>query len=146
MGTGARTDPINILLVEDSPGDIRLTREAFREARVPNHLSVVVDGVQAMEFLHRTGSYADAPRPDLILLDLNLPRMDGRAVLASIKEDADLATIPVVVLSTSDAASDIQESYNRRANSYLVKPVDVDSFFTQVRVLEDFWLKAVSLP
>lgn len=145
MDTGS-TRPINILLVEDSPGDIRLTREAFREATVPNTLSVVADGVEAMEFLHRRGRYVEAPRPDLILLDLNLPRMDGREVLASIKENTDLATIPVVVLTTSDAETDIQESYSRRANSYLVKPVDVDSFFSQVRSLEDFWLKAVSLP
>lgn len=146
MGTDARVEPVNILLVEDSPGDIRLTREAFREARVPNNLLVVVDGVDAMKFLRREGAYADAPRPDLILLDLNLPKMDGREVLTSIKEDAELATIPVVVLTTSDAESDIHESYSRRANSYLVKPVDVDSFFSQVRSLEHFWLSAVALP
>lgn len=137
---------IEILLVEDSPGDVRLTREALREARVANRLHVVGDGVETMAFLRREGKYADAPRPDLILLDLNLPKMDGREVLAFIKADACLRTIPVVVLTTSDAETDVLRSYDLHANCYLVKPVDVEKFFEQVARLEGFWLAVVRLP
>jgi CheY-like chemotaxis protein len=137
---------IEILLVEDSPGDVRLTREALREARVANRLSVVGDGIETLQFLRQEGKYADAPRPDLILLDLNLPRMDGREVLAAIKADPSLRMIPVVVLTTSEAESDVLRSYDLHANCYLVKPVDVDRFFEQVGRLEGFWLAVVRLP
>lgn len=146
MHTGTRPEAIEILLVEDSPGDVRLTREALGEAKVANRLHVVGDGVEAMAFLRREGAHAAAPRPDLVLLDLNLPRMDGREVLAAIKGDPDLRTIPVVVLTTSDAEADVLRSYNLHANCYLVKPVDVDRFFDQVRSLEGFWLAVVKLP
>lgn len=139
-------EPIEILLVEDSPGDVRLTREALSEARVSNRLHVACDGVEAMQFLRREGKHADAPRPDLILLDLNLPRMDGRQVLAEIKADPNLKSVPVIVLTTSDAESDVLRSYNSHANCYLVKPVDVDRFFEQVRSLEGFWLAVVKFP
>lgn len=146
MHSGTRPEAIEILLVEDSPGDVRLTREALSEAKVANRLHVVGDGVEAMAFLRREGPHASAPRPDLVLLDLNLPRMDGREVLATIKGDPELRTIPVVVLTTSDAEADVLRSYNLHANCYLVKPVDVDHFFDQVRSLEGFWLAVVKLP
>jgi two-component system, chemotaxis family, response regulator Rcp1 len=146
MSSEGRPDVIDILLVEDSPGDVRLTQEALAEARVANRLHVVGDGVEALAFLKRTGRYASVPRPDIILLDLNLPKMDGRQVLAAVKSDPDLKTIPVVVLTTSDAEADILRSYNLHANCYLVKPVDVDEFFNQVRSLEGFWLAIVKLP
>lgn len=146
MRTDSRPEAIEILLVEDSPGDVRLTREALSEAKVANRLHVVIDGVEAMDFLLRRGRQAAAPRPDLILLDLNLPRMDGREVLAAIKGDPDLRTIPVVILTTSDAEADVLRSYDLHANCYLVKPVDVDRFFDQIRSLEGFWLKVVKLP
>lgn len=146
MNNEQRHESIEILLVEDSPGDVRLTREALSEAKVSNSLHVVKDGVEAMQFLRREGRFSAAPRPDLVLLDLNLPRMDGRKVLAEIKGDINLRTIPVIVLTTSDAEGDILKSYNSHANCYLVKPVDVDRFFAQVRSLEGFWLAVVKLP
>ena len=137
---------IEVLLVEDSPGDVRLTREAFREADVSVRLHVAHDGVEAVAFLLRQGAHANAPRPDLILLDLNLPRMDGREVLSFIKEDENLTTIPTVILTTSDADADIQRSYQLRANAYLSKPVQLDDFETLVRSISDFWLTKVKLP
>jgi len=138
--------PVEILLVEDNPGDVRLTVEALREARVVNHLNVSRDGVEALAFLRHEGRYADAPRPDLILLDLNLPRKDGREVLAEIKEDGTLKSIPVVVLTTSQAEQDVAKSYNLNANCYIAKPVDLDRFIQVVRSIEDFWLTVVTLP
>jgi chemotaxis family two-component system response regulator Rcp1 len=146
MDTCAQHEPIEILLVEDSPGDVRLTREALQEAKVSNHLHVVPDGAEAMAFLRHQGRYADAPHPDLILLDLNLPKKDGRQVLEEIKADPALKRIPVIVLTTSDAESDVLRSYDLHANCYLVKPVDVDRFFEQVRSIEGFWLSIVRLP
>jgi CheY-like chemotaxis protein len=137
---------INILLVEDNPGDARLTIEAFRDAKVLNDLRVVADGVEAMAFLHREGKHADALRPDLILLDLNLPRKDGREVLEEIKRDADLRRIPVVILTTSQAEKDILTSYDLHANCYIRKPVDLDEFIAVVRGVESFWLSLVKLP
>jgi two-component system, chemotaxis family, response regulator Rcp1 len=138
--------PIEILLVEDNPGDVRLTVEALKEGKVRNHMSVVTDGEKAMSFLRREDGYADSPRPDLILLDLNLPRKDGREVLAEIKEDPDLRRIPVVVLTTSKAEEDIVRSYNLHANCYITKPVDLDQFISVVRSIEDFWFSVVRLP
>jgi len=130
--------PIEVLLVEDSPGDVRLTREAFREANGTIRLSVAIDGVEAMAFLRREGEFANSPRPDLILLDLNLPKMDGREVLAHIKEDESLKTIPTVILTTSDAEADIVKSYQLRANCYLTKPVQLDAFEALVKSINDF--------
>jgi chemotaxis family two-component system response regulator Rcp1 len=138
--------PIEILLVEDNPGDVRLTQEAFKEGKVSNKLSVARDGVEALAFLRREGEYAGAPRPDVILLDLNLPRKDGREVLAEIKEDADLRRIPVVVLTTSQAEQDILKTYNLHANCYITKPVDLERFITVVKSIETFWLSVVKLP
>ena len=138
--------PIEVLLVEDSPGDVRLTQEAFRDANSSIHLSVASDGVEAMAFLKRTGPHANAPRPDLILLDLNLPKMDGREVLAHIKENEDLKTIPTVILTTSDAESDIVKSYQLQANCYLTKPVQLDNFEALVKSINDFWLTKAKLP
>lgn len=138
--------PIEILLVEDNPGDVRLTLEALREAKVQNHLSVAEDGVEALDFLHRRGRYVEAPRPDLILLDLNLPRKDGREVLQEIKNDESLRKIPVVVLTTSKAEEDIVKSYCLHANCYITKPVDLDQFLRVIRSIEDFWLTIVKLP
>jgi CheY-like chemotaxis protein len=137
---------LEVLLVEDSPGDVRLTREAFREANGAIHLHVACDGVEAMAFLRKQGPHTDAPRPDLILLDLNLPKMDGREVLAHIKEDPDLKTIPTVILTTSDAEADIVTSYQLQANCYLSKPVQLDDFEALVRSINDFWLTKVRLP
>lgn len=137
---------IRILLVEDNPGDVRLTREALKEAKVNNQLFVVEDGVEAMAFLRNDGGYADAPRPDLILLDLNLPKKDGREVLEEIKQDLELKRIPVVVLTTSRAEEDILKSYNLHANCYVTKPVDLDQFINIVKSIEDFWLTIVRLP
>lgn len=137
---------INILLIEDNPGDARLTLEAFRDAKVPNDVQVVVDGVEAMAFLHREDKYANAPRPDLILLDLNLPRKDGRQVLDEIKHDESLRRIPVAILTTSRADNDILASYNLHANCYVTKPVDFDEFIRVVRGIEEFWLSIVKLP
>ena len=138
--------PIEVLLVEDSPGDVRLTREAFREANGTIRLSVAIDGVEAMAFLRREGEFANSPRPDLILLDLNLPKMDGREVLAHIKEDESLKTIPTVILTTSDAEADIVKSYQLRANCYLTKPVQLDAFEALVKSINDFWLTKAKLP
>jgi chemotaxis family two-component system response regulator Rcp1 len=137
---------LEVLLVEDSPGDVRLTREAFREANGAIHLHVACDGVEAMAFLRKQGPHTDAPRPDLILLDLNLPKMDGREVLALIKEDQDLKTIPTVILTTSEAEADIVTSYQLQANCYLSKPVQLDDFEAIVRSISDFWLSKVRLP
>lgn len=141
-----RNSGIRILLVEDNPGDVRLTREALKEAKVNNQLFVVEDGVEAMAFLRSEGEYADAPRPDLILLDLNLPKKDGREVLEEIKQDLELKRIPVVVLTTSRAEEDILKSYNLHANCYVTKPVDLDQFINIVKSIEDFWLTIVRLP
>ena len=138
--------PIEIFLVEDNPGDVRLTQEAFKEGKVRNNLSVVEDGLEALAFLRREGKYAGAPRPDLILLDLNLPRKDGRLVLADIKEDPKLRSIPVVILTPSKAEEDIVRTYNLHANCYITKPVDLDQFIRVVRCIEDFWLTIVKLP
>ncbi|GAA3129208.1 response regulator [Planomonospora alba] len=137
---------IDVLLVEDDPGDILLTKEAFELNKVRNKLHVVNDGEQAMAFLRREGEYADAPRPDLILLDLNLPRKDGREVLQDIKSDGDLRRIPVVVLTTSEAEEDILRSYNLHANAYVSKPVDFDQFINVVRRIDDFFVTVVKLP
>jgi CheY-like chemotaxis protein len=137
---------INILLVEDNPGDVRLTREALKEGKVYNHLSVVPDGVEALHYLRRRGPYGDAVRPDVILLDLNLPRKDGREVLAEIKNDETLRRIPVVVLTTSGAEADILRSYALHANCYITKPVDLEQFITVVRSIESFWFSIVNLP
>ena len=138
--------PVEILLVEDNPGDVRLTVEALREGKVRNNLSVVRDGVEALEFLLRRGKYAEAPRPDLILLDLNLPRRDGREVLNEIKQHDELKTIPVVVLTTSSAEVDILKSYALHANCYITKPVDLEQFVSVVKSIDDFWLTVVRLP
>src|SRR5208283_4425928 len=138
--------PLEVLLVEDSPGDVRLTREAFQAANVSVHLSVVVDGVEAMSFLKREGVHADAPRPDLTLLDLNMPRMDGREVLARIKKDDSLKTIPIVILTTSDSEGDIAKSYQLHANGYVCKPVQFSEFESLVKSIYDFWLTKARLP
>jgi chemotaxis family two-component system response regulator Rcp1 len=135
-----------VLLVEDSPGDVRLTLEAFRDVGISVHLHVANDGVDAMAFLKREGAHANAPRPDFILLDLNLPKMDGRQVLANIKNDEDLKTIPTVILTTSDADADVSNSYQLQANCYLTKPVQLDEFETLVMSISDFWLRKVKLP
>jgi chemotaxis family two-component system response regulator Rcp1 len=138
--------PIDILLVEDSPGDVRLTREAIKHGRFKNELHVVGDGEEAMDFLHKRGAYINAPRPGLILLDLNLPVMDGREVLAEIKTDPSLRRIPVIVLTTSKADEDILKSYDLHANSYITKPVDYQQFISVIQHIEEFWLSIVSLP
>ena len=138
--------PVEILLVEDSPSDTELTLEALRDFKVRNHVNVVEDGVQAMQFLRCQGLYAEAPRPDLIMLDLNLPRKDGREVLAEIKGDSNLKTIPIVVLTTSRADQDILRSYQLNANCYINKPVDFNQFLEVVRSIESFWLFVVTLP
>lgn len=138
--------PVQVLLVEDSPGDVRLTQEAFREANIDIKLHVAPDGVEAMEFLRREGSHGNAPRPDLILLDLNLPRMDGREALALIKADDELKSIPTVILTTSEAEADIVKSYQLQANCYLSKPVQLDVFETLVKSINEFWLTRAKLP
>ena len=138
--------PIEILLVEDSPSDADLTLEALAAGKIRNHLSIMRDGEQALEFLHHQGRYADAPRPDLILLDLNLPRKDGREVLTELKADDDLKTIPVVVLTTSTSEMDVQAMYELHANCYIVKPVDFNKFLDAVKAIEIFWLSIVKLP
>ncbi|MFQ6132216.1 MAG: response regulator [Armatimonadota bacterium] len=138
--------PIEILLVEDNPGDVRLTQEGLKQGKICNHLSVVADGEEALAFLRREGEYADAARPDLILLDLNMPRKDGREVLAEVKADEALRHIPVVVLTTSDAEKDILRSYDLHANCYITKPVDLDQFLEVVKAIDDFWLSVVKLP
>ncbi|MCI0708748.1 MAG: response regulator [Chloroflexi bacterium] len=139
-------EEIEILLVEDDPGDVRLTQEALRASKVRNTLHIVEDGVDAMAFLRRQGRYADAPKPDIILLDLNLPRMDGREVLREVKDDDDLKRIPVVVLTTSAADEDILTSYNLHANCYITKPVDLNQFVRIVKTIEGFWFSIVKLP
>lgn len=138
--------PINVLLVEDSPGDVRLTQEAFREANESIRLHIASDGVEAMAFLNQEGAHARAPRPDLVLLDLNLPKMDGREVLGHIKENESLKTIPTVILTTSDAEVDVVKSYQLQANCYLKKPVQLDAFESLVKSINDFWLTKVTLP
>lgn len=138
--------PIEILLVEDNPGDVRLTREALKEGKVLNNLDVVEDGIEALAFLNREGKYADAPRPELILLDLNLPIKDGHNVLAEIKTNGDLKRIPVVVLTSSQAEEDIIKSYELNANCYIAKPVGLDQFIKVVKSIDDFWLNIVKLP
>ena len=137
---------VEVLLVEDSLGDIRLTQEAFRESEVSINLHIATDGVEAMAFLKREGKHTGAPRPDMILLDLNLPKMDGRQVLARIKEDDSLKTIPTVILTTSEAEGDILKSYELHANCYLSKPVQLNAFENLVRSLSDFWLTKVKFP
>ncbi|MEQ1503668.1 MAG: response regulator [Myxococcota bacterium] len=139
-------DAVEILLVEDNPGDVRLTREALRDGKVRNHLHVVPDGVEAIAFLRREGPYAGAPRPDLVLLDLNLPKKSGREVLADIKSDPDLMRIPVVVLTTSKADEDVLRAYEFHANCYVTKPVDLEQFLKVIRSIEEFWLTIVRLP
>jgi CheY-like chemotaxis protein len=137
---------IQVLLVEDSPGDVRLTKEVFRDTNMDIHLHVASDGLEAMAFLRQKGDHVNAPRPDLILLDLNLPKMDGRQVLAEIKEDASLKTIPTVILTTSESEVDIVKSYQLQANCYLSKPVQLDAFENIVKSINDFWLTKVKLP
>ncbi len=137
---------IEILLVEDNPGDVRLTKEAFKEGKVLNKLNVVKDGVEAMEFLHKQGKFSKAVHPDLILLDLNLPRKDGREVLAEIKSDPNLRRIPVVILTTSKSEQDILKTYDLHANCYITKPVDLSQFIKVIQSVEDFWLTVVNLP
>jgi CheY-like chemotaxis protein len=138
--------PIEILLVEDNPGDVRLTKEALKEGKVTNNLQIARDGEEAMDLLHRRGNYREAPRPDLILLDLNLPKKDGREVLAEIKTDDDLKTIPVVVLTMSKAEEDILKTYQHHANCYITKPIDMDQFLAVMKQTESFWLTVVKLP
>jgi two-component system, chemotaxis family, response regulator Rcp1 len=140
------TRPAEVLLVEDNPSDVRLTREAMKEGRVQNNLHVVNDGEAALNFLNRAGQYKNAPRPDLVLLDLNLPKKSGREVLAEIKKIDDLKTIPVVILSTSRAEEDIFRTYELHANCFITKPSDLDQFISVVHQIEDFWLTVVSLP
>jgi CheY-like chemotaxis protein len=141
-----KSKPIDILLVEDNPGDVRLTQEALRDAKVRNSLHVVSNGVEALAFLRQTGNYSEALHPDLILLDLNLPQMGGGEVLAAIKADEKLRRIPVVVLTTSQAEQDIVKSYNLHANAYVVKPVDLEQFIIVIKSIESFWLEIVRLP
>ena len=138
--------PIEILMVEDNPGDVRLAMEALKEGKVRNHMHTVGDGEEALVFLRRQGQYAQVPRPDLILLDLNLPKKTGQEVLAEIKEDPDLRRIPVVILTVSQAEADILKTYNLHANCYITKPVDLDRFIEVVKSIEDFWLTVVMLP
>ena len=142
----AAAPPVEILLVEDNPGDVRLTREALREGKVYNNLHWAKDGVEALEFLRQEGKYAAAPRPDIILLDLNLPKKDGREVLQEIKSDETLRRIPVVVLTTSKAEEDVLRSYNLHANCYVTKPVDLEKFIVVVKSIDVFWLTVVTLP
>ncbi|MFA5891757.1 MAG: response regulator [Actinomycetota bacterium] len=139
-------EPVEILLVDDHPGDVRLTEEAFAECRVRTNLSVAVDGEEAMAFLRREGEFAEAPRPALIILDLNLPKKNGMRVLTEIRADPTLSEIPVIVLTTSTSEKDIAEAYQRHANCYITKPVDLDKFFEVVRLIESFWLMIVELP
>jgi len=143
---GTDATPIEVLLVEDSPGDVRLTREAFKDAKVHINLHVASDGAEAMDFLNRAGTHSGVPRPDLILLDLNLPKKDGREVLEEIKKSPTLKTIPVVILTTSASDADILRSYSLHANSYITKPVDLDGFLEVVKSIDSFWLSVVKLP
>lgn len=146
MNLNAVGQPIEILLVEDNPGDVRLTQEALAEAKMANRLHIARDGVQAIRFLRKQDPYRDVPRPGLVLLDLNLPQKSGLEVLESIKNDPDLKRIPVVVLTSSKADEDIARSYNNHANCYVTKPVDLDQFLNVVRSIDDFWLSIVQLP
>jgi len=146
MNVGENSKEIEILLVEDNPGDVRLTIEALKDGKIHNHLSHVTDGEEALAFLRRQGPYAQAPRPDLILLDLNLPKKDGREVLKEIKQEKDLKRIPVVILTTSTAEKDIIKTYDLHANCYINKPVDFDQFTNVVKSIEDFWFTVVKLP
>ena len=146
MSIRAAVRPVEVLLVEDNPGDVRLTREALREGKVQNNLNVAPDGVEALAYLRREGPYADAPRPDLILLDLNLPRKDGREVLEELKADSNLKNIPVVVLTSSQAEQDILRAYELHANCYITKPVDLEQFIHVVQSIENFWFTIVKLP
>ena len=138
--------PVEILLVEDNPADVRLTREGIKEAKIVNNLNVVGDGEEALEYLQRQGRYSNSIKPDLILLDLNLPKKDGREVLAEIKADDKLKNIPVVVLTTSEAEQDILRSYDLHANCYVCKPIDLEQFINVIKSIEDFWLTIVKLP
>ncbi len=146
METEKSIKPIEILLVEDNPGDARLAKEALKDSKLSNNLYIADDGVEAMNFLRKEGKYADMPRPDLVILDLNLPRKDGREVLAEIKNDDDLKRIPVVILTISKAEEDILRTYNLHANCFISKPIDLDQFIKVVRSIEDFWLTIVKLP
>jgi CheY-like chemotaxis protein len=146
MKVGEESRPIEILLVEDNAGDVRLVKEALEENKFLNNLHVARDGVEAMEFLHKEGKYANAVRPDLILLDLNLPKKDGREVLAEVKVDEDLKRIPVVIMTISKAEEDILKTYNLHANCYITKPIDLDQFIKVVKSVESFWLAIVELP
>jgi chemotaxis family two-component system response regulator Rcp1 len=146
MTMGAMGKSVEVLLVEDNPGDVRLTLEAFKDSKVKTHLSVVGDGVEAMAFLRREGKYVNAPRPDLVLLDLNLPRKDGRTVLVEIKGEENLKCIPVVILTTSQTESDILTTYRYHANCYITKPVDLELFMKVVKSIENFWLTTVEPP
>jgi two-component system, chemotaxis family, response regulator Rcp1 len=146
MNRSGPSEPVQILLVEDSPGDIRLTREVLSDATIANELHIVGDGEQAMAFLRRDGEHAGAPRPDLILLDLNLPRKDGREVLAELKDEPELHLIPVIVLTTSAAEQDVLRCYDLKAACYITKPIDLDEFISVVRSIESFWLSIVRLP
>jgi len=139
-------EPVDILLVEDNPGDVRLTEEAFHDAAINNDLHVVRDGQAALDFLFQVRDYEDAPRPDLVLLDLNLPKVDGMEVLEDVKQDPDLCRIPVIILTGSEAEEDIVESYENHSNAYLTKPIDPDEFVTLVQSFEQFWLTLVELP
>ncbi|MGE5498075.1 MAG: response regulator [Syntrophothermus sp.] len=146
MTNNINSNQVDILLVEDNPGDIRLTQEALKEGKIRNNLYIAQDGVEAMDFLHQRGKFTNAPRPDIILLDLNLPRKDGRQVLDEIKQDDRLKRIPVVILTTSDADEDIIRTYNHHSNCYITKPLDLDRFVRVVQSIEDFWLTIVKLP
>ena len=146
MNHETKPEPIRILLVEDNPSDACLTEEAFKECKVVNHIDTVTTGEEAMAFLRRTGAHSDGVRPDLVLLDLNLPGKDGREVLKEIKSDPDLKRIPVVILTTSKAETDILKSYDSHANAYVTKPVDLDQFTEAVKRIEDFWLAIVKFP
>ncbi len=138
--------PVEILLAEDNPGDVRLTREALNNGKIANKLHVVGDGVEALNFLRKEGSYKDVPAPDLILMDLNMPRMGGQELLAAIKDDEVLRTIPIVVLTTSEAERDVRTAYERHANCYITKPVDLVQFMSVVRAIESFWFSIAKLP
>ena len=138
--------PVEVLLVEDNPGDVRLTQEALKDGRVLVNLTVAYDGVEALDILHKRGTHGNKPRPDLILLDLNLPKKNGREVLEAIKADDDLKRIPVIVMTTSKAEQDVHRAYHLNANCYVTKPVDLDEFLNVVRSIEDFWLTIVTLP
>lgn len=146
MSSQTNGNPIEILLVEDNPGDARLTQEAFRDVEAKINLHLVQDGAEALAYIRKEGKYADVPRPDIILLDLNLPVKDGREVLAEIKEDPGIKSIPVIILTTSKADEDILKTYNLHANCYITKPVDLEKFFTVIRIFKNFWLTFVQLP